>query len=97
MYAGAALELATLITILATAGSVKSAVLGSHPAAWHLALIHLTIDEIAAPIVMVLGPGWPGRTAGVRLGPVRLHGAFRPHHLEPDRRAGRSCRGVRQR
>jgi hypothetical protein len=32
MYAGAALELATLITIVATAGSVKAAVLGSHPA-----------------------------------------------------------------
>jgi membrane protein implicated in regulation of membrane protease activity len=46
--------LVTLITIVATAGSVKSAILGSHPAAWHLALIHLTINEIAAPIVMVL-------------------------------------------
>ena len=33
MYAGAALELATLITIVATAGSVKAAVLNSHPAA----------------------------------------------------------------
>jgi hypothetical protein len=33
MYAGAALELATLITIMATASSVKSAVLNSHPAA----------------------------------------------------------------
>ena len=33
MYAGAALELATLITIVATAGSVKPAVLNSHPAA----------------------------------------------------------------
>lgn len=32
MYAGAALELATLITIVATAGSVKAAVLNSHPA-----------------------------------------------------------------
>lgn len=54
MYAGAALELATLITILATAGSVRSAVLSSHPAAWPLALFHLTIDEIAGPIVVVL-------------------------------------------
>ena len=32
MYAGAALELATLITIVATAGSVKAAILNSHPA-----------------------------------------------------------------
>ena len=54
MYAGAALELATLITIVATAGSVKSAVLSSHPAAWHLVLFHLTADEIAAPIAIVL-------------------------------------------
>jgi hypothetical protein len=33
MYAGAALELATLITIVAAAGSVTAAVLSSHPAA----------------------------------------------------------------
>ena len=33
MYAGAALELATLITIVAAVGSVKAAVLNSHPAA----------------------------------------------------------------
>lgn len=33
MSAGAALEQATLITIVATAGSVKPALLNSHPAA----------------------------------------------------------------
>jgi hypothetical protein len=33
MYAGAALELATLITIAAATGSVKAAVLNSHPGA----------------------------------------------------------------
>jgi hypothetical protein len=54
MYAGAALELATLITIVVTAGSVKSAILGSHPAAWPVALVHLTADEIGAPIAIVL-------------------------------------------
>ena len=32
MYAGAAVELATLITIVAAAGSVKTAILNSHPA-----------------------------------------------------------------
>jgi hypothetical protein len=32
MYFGAALELATLITIVATARSVKAAILNSHPA-----------------------------------------------------------------
>ncbi len=32
MYAGAAVELATLITIVATADSVKAAILNSHPA-----------------------------------------------------------------
>ena len=51
---GAALELATFITIVVTAGSVRSAVLSSHAAAWPLALSHLTADEIAAPIVAVL-------------------------------------------
>jgi hypothetical protein len=54
MYAGAALELATLITIVATAASVRSAIVSSHPAAWHVALFHLTVDEIAAPIAIVL-------------------------------------------
>jgi hypothetical protein len=54
IYAGALLELATLITILVTAGSVKAAILASHPAAWHVADIHLTADEIGAPIVIVL-------------------------------------------
>jgi hypothetical protein len=54
MYAGAAIELAALITILLTAGSVRSAILGSHPAVWHVALIHLHADEIAAPIAVVL-------------------------------------------
>jgi hypothetical protein len=54
MYAGAALELATFITIVVTAGTVKSAIVSSHPAAWHVALFHLTVDEIAAPIAMVL-------------------------------------------
>jgi len=32
MYSGAALELATLTTIVATADSVKAAILNSHPA-----------------------------------------------------------------
>jgi hypothetical protein len=54
MYAGAAVELATLITIVVTAGRVKSAVLAGHPAVWHMALIHLTTDEIAAPIAVIL-------------------------------------------
>ena len=54
MYVGAALELATLVTIVATVGSVKSAVLSSHPAAWQLIHFHLTADEIAAPIAIVL-------------------------------------------
>jgi hypothetical protein len=54
MYAGAAIELATLITILVTEGSVKAAILHSHPALWHVALIHLTADEIGAPIAIVL-------------------------------------------
>ena len=54
MYAAAALELAALITLVVTAGSVRSAVLRSHPAQWHTALVYLTVDEITAPIVVVL-------------------------------------------
>jgi hypothetical protein len=54
MYAGAALELAALITIVVTAGSVKSAVLQNDPAHWHFALINLTADEIGAPIFIGL-------------------------------------------
>jgi len=54
MYAGAAIELATLITILVTEGSVRAAILHSHPALWQVALVHLTADEIGAPIAIVL-------------------------------------------
>jgi hypothetical protein len=54
MYAAAALELAALITLVVTSGSVRSAVLRSHPAQWHTALLHLTVDEVTAPIAVVL-------------------------------------------
>jgi hypothetical protein len=54
MYAGAALELAAFVALVVTAGSVKSAVLHSHPALWPTALVHLTIDEVAAPIAIGL-------------------------------------------
>jgi len=54
MCAGAVVELAALITIMATAGSVKSTVIHSYPDAWHGTLLHLTVDEIAAPIVISL-------------------------------------------
>jgi hypothetical protein len=54
MYAAAALELAVMITLVLTSGSVRSAVLASHPAQWHTALLKLTIDEITAPVVVVL-------------------------------------------
>jgi len=54
MYVGAALELATLITIVVTAGSVQSAIVHSHPAQWHIVLVHLTADKIAAPIAIGL-------------------------------------------
>jgi hypothetical protein len=54
MYAGAAIELATLITILVTEGNVKAAVLSSHPVLWPVALVHLTADKIGAPIAIVL-------------------------------------------
>lgn len=56
MCAGAVLELAALVTIVVTTASVRAAVLRADPgftaAQWHGVLIHLTIDEVAAPIVI---------------------------------------------
>jgi hypothetical protein len=54
MYAAAAVELAALITIVTTTGSVRSAVLRAHPALWHAVRLHLTIDEVTVPIALVL-------------------------------------------
>jgi hypothetical protein len=52
MWVGAAAELAALITIILTAGSVRSAVLHSHPTAVPGTMTHLTIDEVGVPIII---------------------------------------------
>jgi hypothetical protein len=54
MWAGAAAELAALITIIVTAGAVRSAVLHAHPAAGHALLAHLIGDVAGAPIAIGL-------------------------------------------
>jgi hypothetical protein len=50
MLAGAVAELALLITMVVTIGRVHAAVLARNPAAWHGALVHLTIDEALLPL-----------------------------------------------
>jgi hypothetical protein len=57
MYAGAVLELGTLVTVIVTQGSVRSAVLARYPALtaaqWHAVwLAHLLPDEIFAPVAV---------------------------------------------
>jgi hypothetical protein len=52
MWAGAAAELAALITVVVTAGSVTSAVLHSHQAAAGAAMTHVVIDEVGMPIII---------------------------------------------
>jgi hypothetical protein len=59
MYVGAVVELAALITIVATPGDIRSAILARNPgytgAQWHAVLrAHIVPDEIAAPIAIGL-------------------------------------------
>ena len=56
MYLGAAAELATLITVVLTAGSVRSAIIhqGLGLAAWHAAATHISADKIVAPIAIAV-------------------------------------------
>lgn len=59
MYVGAAVELVALITLLATLGSLKSAIAQSSPgftaAHWHaIVLAHIVPDEVAASIAIGL-------------------------------------------
>ncbi len=52
MWAGAAAELAALITVVVTADSVRSAVLHSHQAAAGAAMSHVVIDEVGMPLLI---------------------------------------------
>jgi hypothetical protein len=54
MCLGATVELAALVTVVATAGSLKAAVLARDPAQWHTALFMLTAKEVAAPVGIAL-------------------------------------------
>jgi hypothetical protein len=54
MCAGALAELGALLTIMATAGSVRAAVARSYPDAVHGTAVHLVADEVVAPLVIVL-------------------------------------------
>jgi hypothetical protein len=52
MWAGAAAELAVLITVIVTVGSVRSAVMRSHPAAVPGVTTHLVVDMFVVPIII---------------------------------------------
>ena len=52
MLAGAAAELAALITVVVTVGSVRSAVLHSHQAAAGAVMTHVVIDEVGMPLLI---------------------------------------------
>jgi hypothetical protein len=52
MWAGAAAELAALITIIVTADSVRSVVMRSRPAAVPGAMTHVVIEIVGVPIVI---------------------------------------------
>ena len=54
MWAGAAAELAALITIIVTAGTVRSAVLHGAPAMLPSAMIHLLANAIGAPLIIAV-------------------------------------------
>jgi hypothetical protein len=54
MCAGAAAELAVLLTVVLTTGRVKAAVLAEYPAAWHPVLVHLGLDMAFAPVIIGL-------------------------------------------
>jgi len=56
MYLGAAAELAALVAIVATGGSVHAAILHQRLglAAWHIAATHISVDKVAAPIAIAV-------------------------------------------
>jgi hypothetical protein len=55
MYAGALAYLVAWTSTLVTVGSVRSAMLRSAPARWHLMLMHTTAIEILLPVFVI---GW---------------------------------------
>jgi hypothetical protein len=55
MYVGAAVALAGWISTVVTQRSVRSAMLRSAPARWHLMLVHITAVELVVPATVA---GW---------------------------------------
>jgi hypothetical protein len=54
MWLGALAELGAVLTIMATAATVRAAVARSYPDGVNSANVHIVVDEVAAPIVIVL-------------------------------------------
>jgi len=54
MWLGALAELGALLTIMATAAAVRAAVARTYPDGVNSANVHIVVDEVAAPIVIVL-------------------------------------------
>jgi len=54
MWAGAAAELAALITVIVTVGTVRSAVMRTHPAAVPDVTTHVVVDMVVIPIVVAV-------------------------------------------
>ena len=52
MWLGALAELGALITIIVTAGTVKSAIIHGDPAVASAAMSHLSVDEVGAPFII---------------------------------------------
>jgi len=54
MWLGALAELGALLTIMATAGAVRAAVARSYPEAVNSASVHIVLDEVSVPVVILL-------------------------------------------
>jgi hypothetical protein len=54
MLAGAAAELATMITVVVTSGAVRAAVAARNPSAVHAVMAHEVIDLVATPVAIGL-------------------------------------------
>lgn len=76
MLAGAAAELAVLVSVIVTAGSVRTAVAARDAAAVHAIAVHQVADMAVAPLAIGMWlrlawangrgedwPGWPPRPA----------------------------------
>jgi hypothetical protein len=71
MYTGALAELAALITVVVTAGSVRSDVMRNYPAVASTATTHLLVNEVCAPLVIALWL-WLGWAHSRRCDPARI-------------------------